>query len=281
MPTLLHRRPGRPYLAGAPLLFAHRGGARLAPENTLFSFRRAVERWRADVLEMDVRATADGEVVVIHDPTVDRTCDGSGAVRELRWDELRRMDAGYRFRDLSGELSFRGQGIRIPLFEEVLESFPDVRLNVDVKAPEAAPELARVIRRHGAEHRVLVASEREANRRAVRGYPGPWGASRRKIFLFWLLHRLPGGRLYTPRVDALQVPETYRGHRVVTARFVREAHARNIPIHVWTVDDPDDMRRLLGLGVDGIQTDRPDVLARILVDEHGRPPPPGLETPEP
>lgn len=277
MPTPLHRRPGRPYLAGAPLLFAHRGGARLAPENTLHAFREAVERWKADILEMDVRASADGEIVVIHDATVDRTCDGTGAVGRLTWSELRRMDAGYRFRSLSGELSFRGKGVRIPLFEEVLESFPGVRLNVDVKAPEAGPELARIIRRHGAEARVLVGSVREAQRRALRGYPGPWGASRKTTFLFWLLHRLPGRGLYTPRVDALQVPETYRRRRVVTPRFVEEAHARNIPVHVWTVDDPDAMRRLLGWGVDGIQTDRPDVLARILVEERGRPPPPGLE----
>lgn len=276
MPMPLQPRPGRSYLAGAPLLFAHRGGAGLAPENTLAAFRMAVERWEADVLEMDVRATRDGKVVVIHDETVDRTSDGTGAVRDLTLEELRKLDAGHRFLDPAGEASFRGKGIRIPLFEEVLETFPHTRLNVDVKSREAGPGLVEIIRRHGAEGRVLVASEREANRRALREYPGPWGASRRQIRRFWLLHRLPGGRLYTPRADALQVPETYRGIRVVTPRFVREAHARNLPVHVWTVDDPDRMRRLLSWHVDGIQTDRPDRLARVLVEEHGRPPPPGL-----
>lgn len=278
MPMALHSRPGHPYLAGAPLLFAHRGGARLAPENTLEAFRLAVERWEADVLEMDVRATRDGRIVVLHDETVDRTCDGTGPVRELAWSELCEMDAGYRFLDLDGEHSFRGEGVRVPLFEEVLESFPGVRLNVDVKTPDAAPGLLEVVRRHGAEHRVLVAAEREAHRRVARGYPGPWGASKVQIRRFWLLHRLPGGGLYAPRADALQVPETWRGIRVVTPRFIREAHARNLPVHVWTVDDPDAMRRLLSWGADGIQTDRPDLLARVLCQDHGRPPPPGLES---
>ena len=113
-------RPGRTYLAGAPLLVAHRGGSRLAPENTLEAFRDAVERWRADMLEMDVRLTRDGEVVVIHDETVDRTTDGTGPVRSYTLEELQRLDAAHRFVDPRGEASFRGKGVRIPRFEDVL-----------------------------------------------------------------------------------------------------------------------------------------------------------------
>ncbi|MFP3949131.1 MAG: glycerophosphodiester phosphodiesterase [Gemmatimonadota bacterium] len=269
-------RPGRPYLAGAPLLIAHRGGARLAPENTLVAFRQAVERWEADILEMDVRATADGEIVVIHDARVDRTCDGTGRVDEMTWAEIRELDAGHHFIDEEGRSSFRGRGVRIPRFEEILRAFPHMRLNVDSKAPDAAAGLVALIRKHEAGHRVLVASAEESHRREARGYPGPWGASRRQIRAFWLLHRLHLSRFGRIGADALQVPPSWEGRTIVTPRFVRDAHRANIPIHVWTVDDPDDMRRFLDWGIDGIQTDRPDRLARVLVEEAGRAPPPGL-----
>jgi len=256
------------------VLVAHRGGATLAPENTLPAFDSAIRDWGADMLEMDVRLTRDGHVVVIHDPTVDRTTDGSGAVFDFKLEELQRLDAGHRFTDLDGDYSFRGKGVRVPTFAEVLEACPGVWLNVETKEARAAGPLAEVIRRHGQEHRVLVTAEIEGNRRGAAGYSGPWGASRRHCMLFWLLHRLPGGGPYTPAVDALQVPEVWKGFRIVTRRFVVEAQRRNIPVHVWTVDDPDDMRRLLALGVDAVQTDRPDLLAEVLTEVCGRPPPP-------
>jgi len=276
MSPWLRPRPGRTYLAGAPMLVAHRGGARLAPENTMAAFEQATSRWQADMLEMDVRLTRDGHVVVIHDPTVDRTTDGTGPVAELTLQELRALDAGYRFQDLSGTHSFRGQGARVPTMEEVLVAFTDVWINVECKAPEAAAPLAELVARHEAEHRVLIAAEHERSRAGAVGYPGPWGTSFWQGLLFLILHRLPGGSPYTPASDILQVPETWKGLPVVTPRFVRAAHRANIPVQVWTVDGEADMRRLLDWGVDGIQTDRPDVLARVLVERVGRPVPPGL-----
>lgn len=275
MSRILYRRRGHPYFAGSPLFIAHRGGAALAPENTMAAFRGAVEIWGVDMLEMDVRATADGQIVVIHDATVDRTCGGTGAVESLPWEALRAMDAGYHFRDPAGACSFRGRGVEIPLLDEVLETFPDVRLNVEAKAASAARGLMEVVRRHGAEHRVLMAATEEDARASRHGYRGPWGASRRQIRTFLIAHRLPFAGAYTPRADALQVPEVWKGTRVVTPAFIRAAHDRNIPIHVWTVDEPERMRRLLEWGVDGLQTDRPDLLASVLTDVAGRPPPPG------
>lgn len=271
------RRPGHPYFAGRPLLIAHRGGARLAPENTLAAFRQAVETWEADILETDVQPTKDGRLAVIHDETVDRTTDGSGPVRSMTSGELAQLDAGYHFVDPEGNHSWRGRGARIPMFGELLEAFPHVRINVDAKVPGLGALLVDVIRRHGAEHRVLVAAEEESHRKGARGYSGPWGASRPQIRRFYVAQRLGFlGRFYTPRADALQVPDVWEGRQVVSPRFVREAHRRNIPVHPWTIDEVADMRRLLSWGVDGVQTDRPDRLARVLVEDWGRRPPPGL-----
>lgn len=264
------RRPGQPYLAGAPLLVAHRGGSKLAPENTMPAFRGAVAHWRADILEMDVRLSADGEVVVIHDPTVDRTTDGTGDVASLPWAALAELDAGYRFVASNGAASFRGVGVRIPRLEEVLEELPCARLNIESKAPEAAAPLVRLIERHGATHRVLVAAQWEKDRVGALGYRGAWGATREQVAR---LRLLPLG--YTPRADVLQIPEVWKGVRILTPSFLARAHRKNIPVQVWTVDDPADMRRLLSWGVDGIQSDRPDLLAGVLTEVAARPRAPG------
>ena len=268
-------RPGHAFLGGAPLLMAHRGGSRLAPENTMAAFRHALDDWDADVLEMDVRLTADERLVVIHDDTVDRTTDGAGPIRRMTWEEAGDLDAGFRFRDLNGDPAFRGRDARIPLFDEVLETFPHTRIIVEPKAAEAARPLVDAIRFRGAEHRVLIGAVFESTRTGARGYAGPWAASRTQVRRFWILHRVPVvGRWYVPRADAFEIPERSGRFQVVTPALVRAAHAANIAVHVWTVDDPDDMRRLLDWGVDGIQTDRPDLLADVLTDVAGRPPAP-------
>jgi glycerophosphoryl diester phosphodiesterase len=247
----------------------------------MVAFRSAVERWGADVLELDVRLSRDGELVVIHDRTVDRTTDGAGAVADLTWAELSRLDAGFRFLDPSGRPSLRGTGVRLPRFQELLKALPETRLNVDAKVPDAARPLMEMVLAHGAEHRVLLASEHEEGRGDRLGYPGPVSASRKQITRFYLLHRLPGGGPYTPRTDALQIPWRWKGRQVTTPRLIRAAHRRNLPVHVWTVDEPKRMRLLLEWGADGIQTDRPDLLARVLHDETGRPLPRGLRLSRP
>ena len=265
-------RPGRAYLSGAPMLVAHRGGSRLAPENTMAAFVRAVDWWGADMLELDVRLTRDGHVVVIHDGTVDRTTDGSGPVSALTLDELQSLDAGHHFVSPSGEKSFRATGVRVPTFAEVMGAFPGVRINVEAKEPQVARPLVDLIEDRGAQARTLVAAEFERSRVDVCGYRGPWGTSRHHILGFSLTHRLPRGGPYTPGADILQVPEKWKGFRIVSPRFIREAQARNLPVHVWTIDDPADMRRLIEWGVDGIQSDRPDLLAQVLTEMVGRPP---------
>jgi glycerophosphoryl diester phosphodiesterase len=235
------------------------------------AFESAVKRWGVDMLETDAHLTSDGEVVLIHDDTVDRTCDGSGPVASMTCRQLQALDAGFHFRDQDGNTSFRDRAARIPTLDEVLEAFPDTRVNVETKSAEVAGPLLEVIRRHNATHRVLIAAEVEAWRRDARGYSGPWGASRRDIARFWCANQARLVSRMAPEFDVLQVPESWYGLRVVTPRFVEEAHRLNVAVHVWVVDDEHDMRRLLDWGVDGIQTDRPDILSDVLADATGRP----------
>ena len=234
------------------------------------AFRLAVETWGVDMLETDAQVTSDGKVVLIHDVTVDRTCDATGPIAAMPWERVQALDAGYHFRGLGGEPSFRGKGVKVPSLDEVLDAFPDTRVNVETKSPEVASPLLEVIRRHNATHRVLVAAEVEAWRRDALDYTGPWGASRRDIARFWCANHARMVGLLRPRFDVLQVPEVWNGLRVVTPRFVAQAHRLNVGVHVWVVDGESDMRRLLEWGVDGIQTDRLDILAGVLADVAGR-----------
>lgn len=269
-------RPGSPYFAGAPLLIAHRGGGGLAPENTIEAFRRAVEWWRADVLELDVRLTRDGEAVVFHDATLDRTTDGRGRVSEHRLSEIRRLDAGARFAPAGGGgAPFRGRGVRVPTLEEVLRTFPVTRINIEIKDVHGAPRVLESVREARAEQRVLIAAGERAARPPRSEWPHAVSAAGEEVRRFLIHHRLRALRWHRCDVDALQVPERQGRIRIVTPRFVRDAHRSNLPVHVWTVDEEADMRRLLDWGVDGIVTDRPDRLARVLHEARGRLLPPG------
>jgi glycerophosphoryl diester phosphodiesterase len=269
-------QPGAVYLAGAPLLIAHRGGSALAPENTLEAFRRAVNWWRADILELDVQPTRDGEAVVFHDATLERTTDGVGAVAARTIDELRQLDAGYHFRSVGGDPTpFRGAGIRIPTLAEVLDAFPDVRVNVEIKDGRAQERVLETILAARASHRVLVAAGKKKRRSCFGRYAGAVSASGEEMRAFYAAFRLRSLFLCRPEYAALQMPERYAGTRVLTPALVRAAHRMNIAVHVWTVDEEADMRRLLDWGVDGIVTDRPDRLAAVLHEKYGRPLPHG------
>jgi glycerophosphoryl diester phosphodiesterase len=254
---------------GWPINIAHRGGAGIAPENTLEGFREGL-RVGAGVLELDVHTTADGHVVVIHDPAVDRTTDGTGEVREMPLAEIKRLDAGYRFtRDEGGTFPFRGQGLRIPTLEEVYDEFTEVPINVEIKGERPGIEEAvwRIIEEAGAEDRALVVSENTPTIRRFREVSGgrvATASSSVEMISFYLLSRLGLSRSARPRYQALQGPETYHGLRIVTPGFIRAAHELGLRVDVWTIDSEADMRRLLGYGVDGIMTDRPDVLAKLL-----------------
>lgn len=262
-------------LADGPLLIGHRGAAGLAPENTMASFREAANRWAVDMIELDVRASADGHCVVIHDETVDRTTDGTGPVAQKTLAGLRELDAGYRFRDERGGRPFRGRGITIPTLQEVLEELPGTRFTIEVKAGTAQTPMFETVRRLGAADRVVAAGMDVADRTQFDDFDGAISGSTRDVREFLILHRLRLARLWKPTADVFQVPERRRGLRIVTPRFVRELRAHGVPVHVWTVNDAESMRRLVAWDVDGLITDRPDRGAQVLHEHARRPLPPG------
>jgi glycerophosphoryl diester phosphodiesterase len=265
-------------LARAPMLIAHRGGAGLAPENTLAAFQSAVDAWAADMIELDVHATSDGRCVVIHDPTLERTTDGSGRIADLPFDAIRELDAGYRFTTDGGQsFPFRGRGIRIPAIEEVLEALPHTPLTIEVKAGAAQRSLFEAIEKFGATERVVAAGMYERDRTFFGNYRGLISASSEQLTSFFRAHALRLGRFWNVGADVVQIPEHHGRRRLVTQRVVQVLQAQGVPVHVWTVNVESDMHRLLDWGVAGLLTDRPDVLSRVLNRRSGRPLPPGLE----
>jgi len=248
-----------------PRLFGHRGAAGVAPENTLPSFERAV-RDGAGYLELDVHATRDGVVVVIHDPTLERTTDGAGAVRELTFEELRRHDAGCRF-ESDGAYPFRGRGIRVPALEELLDAFPDVPLNIEIKQTEPAIEsrVVALLERKRALARTLLAAEEDAIMRRVRAHAPEAATSASYGEAHDFFERCFAARFagYAPVARALQIPARIGEVELVTAATVAAAHRHGIEMHVWTVNEEREMERLLDLGVDGVMSDFPERLVAV------------------
>lgn len=234
-------------------VIAHRGGGARAPENTLEAMRLAIADG-ADGLEFDVRLSADGEVVLIHDPTVDRTTDGTGAVERMTLAELRSLDAGFRFsaRPLDPVTTIKH---RIPTLDAVLRSFPGVPLLIEIKAPLAASATRRLIEKHGAENRCLVDSYSSTalnvfrNSRIARG-TGQSGVIR------LLARSFTGAPSPVPGdVSALSIPRTYHGVPLSVRHLVGIMRSARKPTHIWTVNHPDEARAMWGLGASGIITD--------------------------
>nr|WP_229680284.1 glycerophosphodiester phosphodiesterase [Saccharopolyspora subtropica] len=254
-----------PFLLGPrPRAFAHRGwhlGELHDMENSLSAFRRAVAEGY-HYIETDVHATADGVVVVNHDPTLERTTDGRGVIERLPWSVVG-----------SALIGGREPVCRL---DDVLEELPETFFNIDVKEDSAVVPVLRTVRAHNAWDRVCLASFREHRVARLRRLGGPrllTSAGRRSAALLWLSSRVGGGG-FRPLVAgaAAQVPVGLgRLLPVVDARFVRQAHRWGIEVHVWTVDDAAEMRALLDLGVDGLVTDRPDVLSEVLRERFGEP----------
>jgi len=234
------------------LAFAHRGGTEAHPENSLAAFRHAVDLGFS-YLETDVHATSDGVVIAFHDVALDRVTDRVGRISELTWAEV-------------SEARLDGTE-PIPLMEDLLTAFPEVRINIDPKDDRVVDPLVEVLNRHEALDRVCLGSFSDRRLRRCRDLlgpglctsAGPLAVARIRLSSFGL----PTGR---PSARCLQVPVRQGRIPLVDRRFVDHAHDRGLQVHVWTIDDPMEMHRLLDLGVDGIMTDQPSVLRSVLMD---------------
>ena len=256
------------YLDGPrPRLFAHRGASGTHPENTLPAFAAGLAAG-ADRLELDVHGTLDGEIVVLHDPSVDRTTDGHGEVRRLTLDAIRGFDAGHRFTAPDGSHPHRGRSIRIPTLAALLAAHPGVPLNVEIKQaePPIVERVLAVLDAHDARAHTLLAAEQGAIMTHIRAAAPDVLTSHSAPEVADFVYRLREGRLhgYRPPGVAFQVPPSYGEVTIVTAESVRIAHALGVEVHVWTINDAAEMKALLALGVDGIMTDLPAVAAGVL-----------------
>jgi glycerophosphoryl diester phosphodiesterase len=251
-----------------PRVFGHRGAAGLAPENTLPSFALALELG-ATYLELDVHGTRDGEIVVHHDATLDRTTNGSGPLSALTLAELRRLDAGHQFSTDGRHFPYRGQGVRVPTLTEVLQRFPGVPLNIEIKQEEPAivDTVVGLLRAAQRTRDVVLAAERDAIMAAIRSAVGEAIATSFCTGdMIDFVGRLNGGfGDYHPIGRALQIPPRFGDVELVTADSVAAAHRFGLEVHVWTINDRIEIDRLLALGIDGIMSDLPG-LARVAVD---------------
>ncbi len=244
-------------------IYAHRGAASEVPENTIASFRRAME-CGATALEMDVHGTVDGCVVVSHDLDTARMTGVHRIITETTLADLQQLDAGYGFIDGQGNRPWAGKGLTIPTLDKVLEEFPKVIINIDVKQskPCIVDSVIEITRRHEAEHRVTLASFHHNTVRTIRkrGYRGATALSPMEIagvlvLPLWVLRR------WLPENLACQIPIQRGRIHLANSRFIAKCHSLGIRVDFWTINDQDVAKRLLAMGADGIMTDDPRRIA--------------------
>ena len=263
-----------------PYILAHQGGALLAPPNTLAAFDQAASLG-VDFLDIDVHMTKDGSLVGIHDSTVDATTNGHGRVDFYRLSELQHLDAGYWFKDLQGKYSYRGTGVSIPTLEDVFRHYaPQCYLHFEIKDayPKNEPfrieeQLWALIQTYHMEKRVIVGSFEQSIvdrfKHLSRGQVVV-GAGEAEITQFVLAHKLHLHGLYRRKSNLLELPLASHGLNLKDRKLIAGAHRLGMQIYYWTIDDIPTMKELLELGVDGIFTNRPDLLKAVIQEMHLR-----------
>lgn len=256
------------YLPDHPLVIAHRGGSKLWPENTMVGFHAAVEMG-VDLLEMDIHSSADDVLVVIHDDSVDRTTDGSGLVNQLSLAQLKRLDAGYHWSSDEGlSFPFRGQGVKIPTLEEVFSELRGFPMNIEIKQaePSITEPFCQLIRIYDMQERILVASFDPGTLADFRQIcpEVATSTSSTEVRILYLLSQSGLGALYRPPAQAVQVPEYSGDIHVLNEKFIKSTHRKNLQVHAYTINGVNDMRRLLGSGLDGLITDYPDQMQSLI-----------------
>lgn len=245
----------------ARLVIGHRGTSARFPENTTAAFDHA-RSLGVDAIEFDLRLSADGVAVVIHDPTVDRTTDGTGRVETMTVGELKKLDAGFHFTLDGRTFPFRGQGLRIPTFDELLSRYDAGPLLIEIKLPAVVDEARRLIEQHGATARVLVDGADAGAVSPFRGSPILTGACFDDL-LRLLPRTLLGAAPAVLPYSAICIPQRYRGFPIPVVRLAKLAQSRGVATHIWTVNDPRAARRLWESGINGIITDDPETMLRV------------------
>lgn len=250
-----------------PAHVSHRGGSLVAPENTLAAFLQAIGRYATDQLEMDVRLTRDGVVVVLHDESVDRTTDGQGPIADLTWAEVQQLDAGYRFTADGGRsFPFRGVGVRIPRLSQILAA-TRLPMMIEIKSPtgDGRRAVVELVRAAGAGERVcLGAWKGDAARNLAAEAPDVALFYPEQAARTFVEAALAGEEPPRAPFDVLALPDREGGLDLTDLRIVGAAKKAGVPLQLWTVDDEPRMRQCLERGVDGIQTDRPDLLRHVM-----------------
>lgn len=270
--TILARPiPAHPYyqqFTRFPLVIAHQGGDGIRPGESLAAFQNAASLG-VDVLEMDIHRSSDGQLVVMHDAKVDRTTDGTGAIKEMPLEQLKQLDAGYDWSPDNGQtFPYRGQGLKVLTLEEVFQAFPDYPMNIEIKQfdPPIHADLCALIRQYNRQTQVLIASfddeTLQAFRRDCPEVATSLASGEVRPFVYLTLAYL--GSFYRTPGNSVQVPLESSGITIVTPHFIRTAHGRGMMVEPWTIDDPAEMQRLVEMGVDGIITDYPDRLLKVL-----------------
>jgi glycerophosphoryl diester phosphodiesterase len=252
----------------SPVFYAHRGAAIEQPENTMPSFRRALELG-ADVLESDVHLTSDGQVVMSHDPSAARMCGVPLPFRRARLDQVRALDAGYGFVNARGERPFAGKDYRVPTLEEALIEFPDARFNIDIKQPglRIVRTIVALLRRLRATDRVVLASFQLSTLLAVRGmgYEGKTSMAQPEVATLLFAPRAAYRRLPL-RGQMVQIPPRTGPIRLATPAFIKKCHDLGLTVDFWTINDPAEAVKLLAMGADGIMTDDPAAIAPVFAE---------------
>ena len=251
-----------------PLVIAHQGGDEVWPGDTLFAYQNAAALG-VDVLEMDIHISLDGVLVLMHDEKVDRTTDGTGEIESMTLAELKQLDAGYNWSPDEGQtFPFRGQGITVTTLEEVFQAFPEKHMTIEIKKSNASMvrPFCELIRKYEMQDKVLVASFYDDKIKEFRAECPEVATSsaKQETTVFVLLSKAFLSGFYSPKFLSLQVPEESGGITVMTEAFVRAAHARGLAVEVWTINDKETMQKLISWGVDGIMTDRPDILMELV-----------------
>ncbi len=252
------------FLNPLPRIVAHRGDSKYFPENTLPAFVSAAELG-VDVIETDVHLTKDGEIVIWHDPTLERNTNGRGTLESHTLAELKELDAGYNFTQDDGKsYPFRGKGVQLATLDEALKALPDTRFNIDLKSQEKeiVEQYISVIRKNKAEERVCTASFHLENLLSLRSLAPDLltSISTKEVVPLVIkqkLHILP--RQFKKRI-IFQIPVKQYGLKIVTPSFVRDMHERNAVVMVWTINEKKEMEYLYSIGVDTIMTDDPRLL---------------------